>query len=195
MLTPFIPLHSPPRGPNSAMSNEQLEGLGTQAMATANITPLPPATWDMVRWENAEEVLTEKIAAGKADSHSIDNDLQSFVLKVDGTAREFRCMVPMYDPQGLLVHCGHQVQRRDRILRHVKDVHLHYRPYGCGGKCGIRDWYRVSLRLLVLRLTDAPFSVYAAADQRYLMLHIHPDMVQCGIGSWYVTSETSMGSY
>ena len=164
-------------------------------MEATNISPGPPATWDMVRWENAEEVLTAKIVAGNADSHSIDNDLQSFVLKVEGTARDFRCMVPMYDPQGLLVHCGHQVQRRDRILRHVKDAHLHYRPYGCGGKCGIRDWYRVSLRLLVLRPTDAPFSVYAAADQRYLMLHIHPDMVQCGIGSWYITTETSMGSY
>ena len=49
----------------------------------------------------------------------------------------------------------------------------------------------------MLRLTDAPgpFSDYVAADQRYLMLHINPDMVQCGIGSWYVTAEMSMGSY
>ena len=111
--------------------------------ASNSHSEVPPAIWDMVRWENAEEVLTAKIIAGNADSHSIDQDLQSFVLKVEGTARDFRCMVPMYDPQGLLVHCEHQVQRRDRILRHVKDVHLHYRPYACGGKCGIRDWYRV----------------------------------------------------
>ena len=130
------------------MDNEQLEGLclsGTQAIVTANIAELPLATWDMVRWDNSREVLTAKIVAGEADPHSVDNDLQSFVLKVEGTSRDFRCMVPIYDSQGTLVHCGHQVQRRDRILRHVKDNHLNYRPFICGGKCGSRDWYSVSV--------------------------------------------------
>ena len=129
--------------------DEQLEELclsGTQAMETSNIPLLPPATWDMVRWENAEEVLTAKIVAGKADSHSVDNDLQSFISRVEGTPRDFQCMVPIYR-QGELVHCGHKVQRRDRILRHVKDNHLRYRPFVCGGKCGIRDWYSVPVRV------------------------------------------------
>lgn len=125
------------------MTDNQLEELcdsGMHAIRTANIVPLPAAIWDMVRWENAREVLSSKIVAGEADSHSVDNDLQSFISKVEGTSRSYQCMVPIRDPQGGLVHCGHQVQRKDRILRHVKDNHLHYRPYVCGGRCGTGDW-------------------------------------------------------
>jgi hypothetical protein len=120
---------------------------GAQAMETAKIDPLPQATWDRVRWKNTEEILTTKIAAGEADPNSVDNNLQSFILKVDGTLRYFRCMVPIDNAQGTLVHCGYQVQRRDRILRHVKDTHLYYRPFVCGGKCGYRDWYGISVRI------------------------------------------------
>ena len=109
-------------------------------MSTANIPLLPAATWDMVRWESAKEVLTSKIVSREADSHSVDSDLQSFISKVEGTSRDFQCMVPMYNPEGRLVHCGHQIQRKDRILRHVKDNHLNYRPFVCGGKCGTEYW-------------------------------------------------------
>jgi len=110
-----------------ALNDEQLEELClsvTQAMETANIRLLAPTTWDMVRWENAKEVLTARIVAGKADSHSVDNDLLSFIAKVEGTSRDFQCMVPIYNHKGALVHCRRKVQRRDRILRHVKDNHL-----------------------------------------------------------------------
>jgi len=127
------------------MNDKQFENLcrsGTRAMRTANITPLslPEATWERVRWENAKEVLSGKIVTGEADSHSVDKDLQSFISKVEGTARDFQCMVPIYDSQGGLMHCGHQVKRKDRILRHVKDKHLQYRPFVCGGKCGDDEW-------------------------------------------------------
>jgi hypothetical protein len=43
------------------MSDEHLEGVclsGKQALESAKITPLPPATWDMVKWENVKDVLT-----------------------------------------------------------------------------------------------------------------------------------------
>jgi hypothetical protein len=106
----------------------------------SGITPLPAATWDMVRWENAREVHYSKIVAGDADSHSVDNDLQSFISRVEGTARDYQCMVPIHDSHGRLVHCGHQIQRKDRILRHVKDNHLNYRPFVCGGRCGSDAW-------------------------------------------------------
>lgn len=124
------------------MTDEQLEELcnsGMHAMETANIVPLPAAVWDGVRWENAKEVLSGRIAAGEADPHSVDNDLQSFISKSEAS-RYYQCMVPIPDSQGGLVHCGHRIQRKDRILRHVKDNHLHYRPFACGGRCGTSDW-------------------------------------------------------
>ena len=43
--------------------------------------------------------------------------------------------------------------------------------------------------LVLIPTEDAPFSDYAAADQRYLMVHIKPDMVRCE--AWYVTVEMS----
>lgn len=125
------------------MNDRQFEDLcrsGMQAMSTANIPLLPAATWDMVRWENAKEVLTSKIVSREADSHSVDNDLQSFISKVEGTSRDFQCMVPIYNSEGSLVHCGHRIQRKDRILRHIKDSHLNYRPFVCGGRCGTDYW-------------------------------------------------------
>jgi len=124
--------------------SDNLEDLcrsGMRAVRTANITPLTPAIWDSVRWENAKEVLSNKIATGEADSDSVDNDLQPFISRVEGTTRDYQCMVPICDSQGRLVHCGHQIQRKDRILRHVRDNHLHYRPFVCGGRCGTSDWY------------------------------------------------------
>lgn len=122
------------------MNEEQLEELGADAMRTANLTPLPAATWDMVKWENAKGILSTKIAAGEADTQSVDKDLQPFTSKVDGTTRKFQCMVPILDSQGKLVYCGHMVERKDRILRHVRDRHLDYRPFVCGGRCGVVDW-------------------------------------------------------
>jgi hypothetical protein len=123
--------------------NEQLEELcrpAMGAMSIANIGPLPAATWDMVRWENAREVHSSKIAAGAADPHSVDNDLQSFISMVEGTARGYQCMVPIHGSQGGPVYCGYQIQRKDRILRHVKGTHLNYRPFVCGGRCGSNAW-------------------------------------------------------
>jgi len=117
------------------MNDQQFEGL-----RRSGITPLPEAAWDMVRWENAREVLTSKIAGGEADSTSVDDDLKSFISKVEGTPRDYRCMVPIYDSQNNPVHCGHQIQRKDRILCHVKDKHLHYRAFLCEGRCGRVDW-------------------------------------------------------
>ena len=117
------------------MNDQQFEDL-----CRSGLTPLPAATWDMVRWENARVVLSSKIAAGEADSNSVDNDLQSFISRVEGTTRGYQCMVPIYDSQNGLVHCSHQIQRKDRILCHVKDKHLHYRAFLCGGKCGRVDW-------------------------------------------------------
>jgi len=132
---------------NSAMNDNRLEDLyisGVAAMSTANITPLPLAEWDKARWDNAKAVISEKMVAGEPDSFAIDNDLQSFISKVEGIARGFQCNVPIYDLQGKLMYCGHQVQRRDRILRHVKETHLSYRPFVCEGRCGTIDWYSVS---------------------------------------------------
>lgn len=113
---------------------------GMRVVRTANITPLPKATWDKAMWDDVKEVLTNKIATGEADSEFVDNELESFVLRVEGTSRGYQCIVPIYDAQGNPVHCGHQIQRRDRILRHVRDLHLHYRPFVCGGRCGTGDW-------------------------------------------------------
>ena len=129
------------------MSDNQLDDLclsGAQAMETANMTPLPSPTWDKAKWDNAIAVIHEKIVAGEADPHAIDNDLQPFISKVEGITRGFQCNVPIYNHQGELVYCGHQVQRRDRILRHVKDNHLSYRPFVCEGRCGTLNWYSVS---------------------------------------------------
>lgn len=113
---------------------------GMRVVRTANITPLHPATWDRAMWEDANEALSNKIATGEADSDFVDDELQSFILRVEGTSRGYRCMVPIYDAQGRLVYCGHQVQRKDRILRHVRDTHLHYRPFVCEGRCGTSYW-------------------------------------------------------
>lgn len=34
-----------------------------------------------------------------------------------------------------------------------------------------------------------PLSDYAAADQRYLLTHIDPNMIPCGVGAWYVPAK------
>jgi len=128
------------------MDDKRFEDLwrsGIHAMRTAHIAPLPEATWDKVRWDNAKEVIDAKIVAGEAGPDSVNNDLESFISGVEGTPGCYRCMVPIYNPQGTLVRCGHQVRRKGRILRHVKDHHLRYRPFLCGGKCGTPDWYGI----------------------------------------------------
>jgi len=112
------------------MRFEDIWRSGTHTMGTANIAPLLSAIWDKARWSNSKEVISAKIVAGETDPHAIDDD-QPFISRVEGTSRAFQCNVPIYNPQGELVYCGHQVQRRDRILRHVKDSHLSYRPFVC----------------------------------------------------------------
>jgi hypothetical protein len=112
---------------------------GMHVMSPDSTTPLLAATWDMIRWESARGVLSSKIVAGEADSHSVDNDLQPFISRVDGTMN-YQCMVPIYDSQGRPGHCGYQMQRKVRILGHVKHKHLQYRPFACGGRCGSDDW-------------------------------------------------------
>ena len=126
------------------MNDNQLEDLylsSTQAMETANMMPLPSPTWDEARWNNAKAVISGKFVAGETDPHTIDDDLQPFISRVEGTSRAFQCNVPIYNPQGELVYCGHQVQWRDHILCHVKDNHLSYCLFVCEGRCGTLNWY------------------------------------------------------
>jgi hypothetical protein len=163
---------------------------GAHALQVAKLTPLDEAIWNNVKWENAKEILTPKISTGQMDSQAVDKDLEPFISRIEGTTRGFQCMVPIYNSQGIPVHCGHQVQRKDRILRHVKNNHLHYRPFVCEGKCGNVDWYSGSWQGLgLLRTEGAPISDYTAADQRYLSDHIDPNLVPCG--NWSVPAETS----
>ena len=129
--------------PESTLDEQLLCDSDMLAMRTANITPVPVDIWDVVRWENVKEVISSRIVAGEADSQSVDNDLQAFILKVAGTHGDYQCVVPMGDSEGGRVYCGFQLRWKHRILRHIKDTHLQYRPFVCGGKCGDADWYYV----------------------------------------------------
>ena len=126
----------------SAETNDaQLEDLckrGEVALQNANMKPLDPIVLHDASWKGVFEALTALIGAEKIDPPAIDDELELFVLKIG--KRSFQCRVPVTDSDGALIYCEHQVMRKDRILRHVKDVHLLYRPFVCGGKCGDVVW-------------------------------------------------------
>jgi hypothetical protein len=122
-------------------NDPQLEDLcirGELILQKANMEPLDPIVLHNANWQGVFEALCTLIAADQIDRNAVDDELSSFVLKVGG--RHFRCEVPVQNFDGTPIYCKHQVQRKDRILRHVKDNHLHYRPFVCKGKCGTKDW-------------------------------------------------------
>ena len=126
----------------SAETNDaQLEDLckrGEVALQKANMKPLDIMVLHDANWKGASEALSDLIAAEKIGPPAVDDELEPFVSKIG--KRIFQCIVPVQNFDGTLIYCEHQVQRKDRILRHVKDIHLHYRPYVCGGKCGKVAW-------------------------------------------------------
>ena len=109
--------------------------------------PLGLIVLDAANWQGTFEALCTLIAADKMETTAVSEELLSFVLKIDESTRIFQCRVPLRNFDGTLVYCAHQVQRKDRILRHIKDVHLHYRPFVCGGRCGKAAWWVPSLTM------------------------------------------------
>lgn len=108
------------------------------ALQKANIKPLDPIVLHDANWKGTFEALCALIASENIDPPAVDDEIVSFVLKIG--RRNFQCRVPVQNFDGTPIYCEHQVQRKDRILRHVKDTHLHYRPFVCGGKCGKVVW-------------------------------------------------------
>ena len=141
LLVLTLPLLS--RSYSSTGTNDpQLEDLckrGEVALQKANIRPLDQIVLDDANWNGTFEALCALIKAEKIDPTTVDDALLLFVLKV-GRSRSFQCRVPVQNFDGTTIYCEHQVQRKDRILRHVKDNHLSYRPFLCGGKCGKVSW-------------------------------------------------------
>ena len=126
---------------NSDPQLEALCKLGELVLQKASMKPLDSIVLDAANWQGTFEALSALIAANEIDTTAVDEELLSFVLKIDGSTRFFQCRVPLRNFDGTLVYCAHQVQRRDRILRHVKDMHLHYRPFVCGERCGRAGWW------------------------------------------------------
>lgn len=126
----------------SAETNDaQLEDLckrGEVALQKANIKPLDIIVLHDANWKGAFEALSDLIAAEEIDPPAVDDELELFVLNIK--KRTFQCRVPVQNFDGTLIYCEHQVQRKDRILRHVKDTHLNYRPFVCGGQCRNVAW-------------------------------------------------------
>ena len=122
-------------------NDSQLEDLckrGEVALQKAKIKPLDPIVLHDANWKGAFEALWALITAEKIDPAAVDCELMQFVLKIGG--RAFQCRVPVQNFDSTPIYCGHQVQRKDRILRHVKDTHLDYRPFVCRGRCGKVVW-------------------------------------------------------
>jgi len=122
-------------------NDPQLEDLckrGELASQKANIKPLDPIVLHDANWQGAFEALCVLIAADKIKSGAVDDELMSFVSRIG--RRSFQCRVPVRNFDGTPIYCEHQVQRKERILRHVKDTHLNYRPFVCGGQCRNSDW-------------------------------------------------------
>ena len=122
-------------------NDPQLEDLckrGDVASQNANMKPLDSIVLHDANWKGTLEALRALIAAEKIDPPVVDDQFVPFVLKIG--KRSFQCKVPVPNFDGTPIYCEHQAQRKDRILRHVKDTHIHYRPFVCGGKCGNVVW-------------------------------------------------------
>ena len=126
-----------------ATNNPQLEfprAQGQLALQLASLKPLDDIVLRATEWQRVFEELCALIAIGKIDATGVDHVLSSFIMKVEGTLRTFQCGVPLQKFDGGPFYCTHQVQRKDRILRHIKNTHLDYRPFVCGGKCKVPGW-------------------------------------------------------
>jgi len=61
-----------------------------------------------------------------------ESPLMAFVGRSE---RRYCCQVPV---GGRL--CDKENLKKDRILAHIRNEHLHFRPLACGGQCGFAGW-------------------------------------------------------
>jgi len=94
------------------------------------------------------------------DSDPLDEKTGQSVLSVwihNPEPRVYICQVPSGDSGA---YCGIQYQRQDRALTHVR-THLNYKPFACGGRCGIKG------------CSDA------FTSEAYLKVHVQPVRKEC----------------
>jgi hypothetical protein len=61
-----------------------------------------------------------------------ESPLMAFVSRSE---RKYYCRVPVGSRL-----CGKENPKKDRILAHIRNEHLHFRPLACGGQCGFGGW-------------------------------------------------------
>lgn len=66
----------------------------------------------------------------------LDSTGESPLMSLVGRSeRKYYCQVPV---GGRL--CDRENTKKDRILAHIRNEHLHFRPLACGGQCGFSGW-------------------------------------------------------
>jgi hypothetical protein len=86
------------------------------------------------RW-TALQALAVTWPPGTIEPHDStgESPLMTFV---DRSERKYHCRVPVGD--GL---CDRENTKKDRILAHIRNEHLRFRPLACGGQCGFTGWF------------------------------------------------------
>jgi hypothetical protein len=93
---------------------------------------------------------------------------------------KYHCLVPV---EGGL--CDREHIRKDRILPHIRNEHLHFRPFACGGRCDLDDWSVFPTQYYTLMQTDSlAFSQMSFSSKSAWREHVCPRMAIC---AWWVS--------
>ena len=102
--------------------------------ATLGIPALDPKLWDRT-WE-LEKLKEDVLTTNPGGEKIIEERLLQFF---DQVGDKFYCRLPVNNPQTGQSYCNHELGRKNRILGHLR-THLNFRPFVCGGDCGILGW-------------------------------------------------------
>jgi len=98
---------------------------------------------------------------------------------VDRSERKYYCRVPV---EGGL--CDKENVKKDRILAHIRNDHLHFRPLACGGQCGFVSWLENSTQYYTQTPTELlVFSHMSFPSKSAWTDHVRPRKAICG---WWV---------
>ncbi|SRR5258706_1614662 len=108
-----------------------------------------------------------------------ESPLMAFVDRLEG---KYCCRVPV---EGSL--CGKENLKKDRMLSHIRNKHLHFRPLACGGHCGFGGWLVNPFQYYAQMPTDLlAFSQLSFPSKSAWTDHVRPRKAICGW--WWVLS-------
>ena len=98
---------------------------------------------------------------------------------VDRSERKYHCRVPV---EGRL--CNKENLKKDRILSHIRNEHLQFRPLACGGHCGFGGWLVDRIQYYTQIPTDLlDFSRLSFPSKSAWTDHVRPRKAIC---VWWV---------